>query len=78
MIDAIRHRGPDSQSSYVDDGIAMGFARLSIIDLEGAVQPMSNEDGTKVITFNGEIYKYQELREDLIQKGHIFRTHGDT
>jgi len=78
MIDAIRHRGPDSQNSYVDDGIAMGFARLSIIDLSGSVQPMSNEDGTKIITFNGEIYNYQELREDLIQKGHIFRTHGDT
>lgn len=78
MINAIRHRGPDSQESYLDDGIAMGFARLSIIDLEGSTQPMTNEDGTKIITFNGEIYNYQELREELIGKGHIFKTHGDT
>src|SRR5665648_87110 len=78
MIEKIKHRGPDSQESYVDEDIAMGFARLSIIDLEGSVQPMTNEDGTKIITFNGEIYNYQELREELIGKGHIFKTHGDT
>lgn len=78
MINSIRHRGPDSQESYVDNDIAMGFARLSIIDLEGSKQPMSNEDGTKIITFNGEIYNYQELRNDLINKGHIFKTNGDT
>ena len=78
MIEKIKHRGPDSQESYVDEDIAMGFARLSIIDLEGSIQPMTNEDGTKIITFNGEIYNYQELREELIGKGHIFKTHGDT
>src|SRR5665647_899813 len=78
MIEKIKHRGPDSQESYVDEDIAMGFARLSIIDLEGSVQPMTNEDGSKIITFNGEIYNYQELRGELIGKGHIFKTHGDT
>ena len=65
MSDRIAHRGPDQADYYVDDGIAMGFRRLSIIDLEGGSQPILNEDGTKVLTFNGEIYNYQDLRAEL-------------
>ena len=78
MADLIKHRGPDSDGYYVDDDIAMGFRRLSIIDLEGGSQPIFNEDKTKVITFNGEIYNYQYLKEDLIVKGHVFNTSTDT
>lgn len=78
MNDTIVHRGPDSEGYYVDDNIAMGFRRLSIIDLAKGTQPIFNEDKTKVITFNGEIYNYQELRKDLIEKGHQFKTNSDT
>ena len=70
MADQIRHRGPDQDDYYVDDEIAMGFRRLSIIDLEGGSQPIQNEDGSKVLTFNGEIYNFQELRGELLEKGH--------
>lgn len=78
MADRIIHRGPDDADYYIDDSVALGFRRLSIIDLEGGRQPILNEDGTKVITFNGEIYNYQSLRDDLLAKGHIFKTHADT
>ena len=78
MSDRIAHRGPDQADYYVDDGIAMGFRRLSIIDLEGGSQPILNEDGTKVLTFNGEIYNYRDLRKDLLEKGHVFRTNTDS
>ena len=78
MADRIIHRGPDQDDYYVDDGIALGFRRLSIIDLEGGSQPILNEDGTMVLTFNGEIYNFLELREDLLEKGHIFKTHTDS
>ncbi|GCF95868.1 asparagine synthetase B [Enterococcus florum] len=78
MMDTIIHRGPNSSGQHVDEGVALGFRRLSIIDLEGGSQPIYNEDGTKVITFNGEIYNYQSIREDLIAKGHVFTTHADT
>lgn len=78
MADKIKHRGPDSSGYYVDDTIAMGFRRLSIIDLSKSDQPLYNEDKNLVITFNGEIYNYQTLREELIKKGHIFHTDGDT
>ncbi len=78
MADRIIHRGPDQDDYYVDDDIALGFRRLSIIDLEGGSQPILNEDGTKVLTFNGEIYNFMELREDLLEKGHIFKTHTDS
>lgn len=78
MADAIIHRGPDSDGYYVDDTIALGFRRLSIIDLKGGSQPIYNEDKTKVIVFNGEIYNYQELKEELIKKGHLFSTNTDT
>ena len=78
MTDAISHRGPDDESYYIDDDIAMGFRRLSIIDLKGGRQPMSNEDDSMVITFNGEIYNFKSIKEDLISKGHIFKTNADT
>ena len=78
MNDAIIHRGPDDESYYKDDYIAMGFRRLSIIDLKGGRQPMSNEDDTMIITFNGEIYNFKELKEDLLKKGHKFKTNTDT
>ena len=70
MTEVITHRGPDSDGSYVDDYIAMGFRRLSIIDLEGGEQPIYNEDGNLVLTYNGEIYNYKELRKELEEKGH--------
>ena len=78
MNDAIIHRGPDDESYYKDDFIAMGFRRLSIIDLKGGRQPMTNEDDSMIITFNGEIYNFKEIKEDLIKKGHKFKTNSDT
>ena len=78
MMNLIIHRGPDGAGQYMDDEIAMGFRRLSIIDLEGGDQPMRTEDGRLVITFNGEIYNYRELREELKGRGHSFRTRSDT
>ena len=78
MNDAIVHRGPDDESYYKDDYVAMGFRRLSIIDLKGGRQPMTNEDDSMVITYNGEIYNFKEIREDLVKKGHIFKTNADT
>lgn len=78
MMDAIRHRGPDSEGKYIDDGIAMGFRRLSIIDLSTGSQPIFNEDRSLVLTFNGEIYNYQSLREELIKEGHCFSTNTDS
>lgn len=78
MNDAITHRGPDDESYYKDDYIAMGFRRLSIIDLKGGRQPMTNEDDSMVITYNGEIYNFKEIKEELIKKGHIFKTNADT
>ena len=78
MNDAITHRGPDDESYYKDDFIAMGFRRLSIIDLKSGRQPMTNEDESMVITFNGEIYNFKEIKKDLVKKGHIFKTNSDT
>ena len=78
MNDAIIHRGPDDESYYKDDFIAMGFRRLSIIDLKGGRQPMTNEDEKMIITYNGEIYNFKEIKEDLLKKGHIFKTNSDT
>ena len=78
MADRIKHRGPDDAHYYIDDGIALGFRRLSIIDLEGGRQPILNEDGSLVLLFNGEIYNYQELREELIKVGHVFTTKTDS
>ena len=79
MAEKIRHRGPDADGSYFDDDIALGHRRLSIIDLtEQGTQPMFNEDGSLVLVFNGEIYNYQTLREDLKAAGHTFRTETDS
>lgn len=77
MTEKITHRGPDSDGYYLDECVAMGFRRLSIIDLETASQPLYNEDKTLVLMFNGEIYNYRELREQLIAEGHTFATTGD-
>ena len=78
MADSIAHRGPDDDGYYLSGQVGLGFRRLSIIDLAGGHQPLSNEDETVWIVFNGEIYNYQELREDLLKKGHVFRTKADT
>lgn len=78
MTDVITHRGPDSDGVFMDDHIAMGFRRLSIIDLDAGHQPIYNEDKTLVLTFNGEIYNYKELRKVLIAKGHKFYTDTDS
>lgn len=78
MADKIVHRGPDQDDYYVDGDVSLGFRRLSIIDLDGGSQPILNEDGSKVLLFNGEIYNFQPLREELLEKGHIFKTHTDS
>ena len=78
MAAAIYHRGPDDEGYYVLGPIGLGFRRLAIIDLQSGHQPLSNEDGSVWIVFNGEIYNYQELRDFLVNKGHIFRTRSDT
>lgn len=78
MMNKIIHRGPDSAGQHIDNKVAMGFRRLSIIDLDYGSQPMYNEDQTIVITFNGEIYNHQILREELIAKGHVFSNNADT
>ncbi len=78
MMNRIIHRGPDSAGQHISDGVALGFRRLSIRDLNHGDQPMYNEDRTLVVTFNGEIYNYKELREDLEAKGHIFSNNADT
>ncbi len=75
---AMAHRGPDDQGFYVDGELGLGNRRLSIIDLPGGHQPLSNEDESVWITFNGEIYNYRELREKLLARGHRFRTSSDT
>src|SRR5438132_11881884 len=78
MCDAIAHRGPDSDGYHIADGVALGMLRLSIIDVAGGQQPISNEDGSIHVVFNGEIYNHHELRSDLVARGHRFRTRSDT
>jgi asparagine synthase (glutamine-hydrolysing) len=78
MCGQIRHRGPDDEGVYIDDACGIGMRRLSIIDLKTGHQPVSNEDGSVWVVFNGEIYNYQELRADLIARGHRFSTNSDT
>ena len=78
MCDRIRHRGPDDEGFHVEGGCAIGMRRLSIIDLSTGHQPIPNEDRTLWVVFNGEIYNYRPLREDLIARGHRFRTNSDT
>jgi asparagine synthase (glutamine-hydrolysing) len=78
MLDVITHRGPDDQGTYYEPGLALGMQRLSIIDLAGGKQPIYNEDESIVVILNGEIYNYRDLRHDLEDRGHKFRTESDT
>jgi asparagine synthase (glutamine-hydrolysing) len=78
MNDAIVHRGPDDEGFYFNGHVALGMRRLSIIDLAGGHQPISNEDGSIWVVFNGEIYNFQTLREELLKRGHSFHTQSDT
>jgi asparagine synthase (glutamine-hydrolysing) len=75
---ALEHRGPDDEGYFEEPGVGLAIRRLSIVDLPGSRQPISNEDGTVHVVFNGEIYNYVELRAQLIERGHRFRTNGDT
>lgn len=78
MMDRIVHRGPDASDQFVDTDIALGFRRLSIIDLAEGGQPMFNEDKSLVLVFNGEIYNFKELRAELLEKGHVFANNSDS
>lgn len=78
MNDSIKHRGPDGEGLHFEPGVGLAHRRLSIIDLAGGKQPLYNEDGTVVVTFNGEIYNFQPLMEELKRLGHVFRTRCDT
>src|SRR5262245_50526260 len=78
MIGAIAHRGPDAQGVFVGNTVGLAHARLSIIDLVSGAQPMANADDTIHVTFNGEIFNYVELRDELIARGHKFATTSDT
>ena len=78
MLRPIAHRGPDGQGIHLDRNVGLGHCRLSIIDLDTGAQPMTNEDESVWIVFNGEIYNFQELRERLVAKGHVFRSRCDT
>src|SRR6267143_2212242 len=78
MCGAMVHRGPDDHGEYIDGRVGIGMRRLSIIDLQGGRQPISNEDGTIWVVLNGEIYNYRQLRNDLVARGHHFRTTSDT
>ena len=78
MSERIVHRGPDSFGKYTDENYAVAFRRLSIIDIDSSNQPIYNENGDLVLVFNGEIYNFASLRNDLLEKGHIFKTEGDS
>lgn len=78
MMRVMKHRGPDSEGVYCTEDVALGFCRLSIIDLADGTQPMANEKGDMTLVFNGEIYNYQSLRKELEQAGHTFATHSDS
>ena len=78
MTEVIIHRGPDSVGYYEDEAAGLGFRRLSIIGIENGQQPILNEDGSMVLTFNGEIYNYAGIREELKEKGHVFTTDSDS
>ena len=78
MTDALVHRGPDDEGFHVQAGVALGMRRLAIIDLQTGQQPISNEDGSIWVVFNGEVYNYLDLREDLMSRGHRFKTRSDT
>jgi len=74
----LAHRGPNASGFFIEDGVGLGHRRLSIIDLEGGHQPMYNEDGSLCIVFNGEIYNFPELHEQLVSKNHRIKTRSDT
>ncbi len=78
MVAQVHHRGPDEGGIYLDGPVGLGHARLSIIDLGGGQQPIGNEDSTMWIVYNGEVYNYEELRNELLARGHLFRTQTDT
>lgn len=78
MMGRLRHRGPDSSGYYRDKQVALGHTRLAIIDLKTGAQPLSNEDDSIWITFNGEIFNYLELASELSGLGHVFKTKSDT
>src|SRR5688572_334132 len=78
MNSAIRHRGPDSDGYHVANGVGLAISRLAIIDVAGGKQPICNEDGSILLVFNGEIYNFRELRSELKQAGHLFKTSSDT
>ena len=78
MNDSLRHRGPDGEGFFVHENVGLAMRRLAIIDVAGGWQPIFNEDGSVVIVFNGEIYNYQALRDELQKHGHVFKTNGDT
>src|SRR3954465_13639299 len=78
MCNAIAHRGPDDWGTFVEGGTGLGMRRLSIIDLAGGHQPITNEDGSVVIVFNGGIYNQEALHRELMGRGHQFRTRSDT
>lgn len=78
MADSLEHRGPDDSGYFVEDGVALGHRRLSIIDLSTGHQPMFNEDGTICIVYNGEIFNYREIKNELVSRGHVFSTNSDT
>ena len=78
MLDSLGHRGPDDEGMYCSGGVALGHKRLKIIDLTTGKQPLSNEDGTIWIIYNGEVYNYKELTTDLVSRGHQFKTASDT
>jgi asparagine synthase (glutamine-hydrolysing) len=78
MTDAIAHRGPDGEGFFVGEGVCLGTRRLAILDVAGGSQPMTNEDGSVVVVYNGEIYNYPELRRLVLERGHVLRTRCDT
>ena len=78
MTDAIIHRGPDDEGAHLEPGLALGARRLSIVDLAGGHQPISNEDDSVWVAFNGELFEYPEIRRNLQSRGHILATRCDT
>src|SRR4051812_19753144 len=78
MRDSLAHRGPDGAGSWIEGPVGLGHRRLAIVDVAGGQQPMSNEDGSVWLTFNGEIYNHAELRPGLLARGHQYRTRSDS
>ena len=78
MRDVITHRGPDDEGIYIDGAVGLGHRRLSIVHVAAGHQPMSNEDGSLQIIYNGEIYNHADYRDELIARGHVYKTHCDT